>query len=158
MKKNMVVILFFLSGLGIGSVASELAQNGLYIFKSGDPILASEVNANFDYLITKVTILEAKLAAYEKNGTLDPVIGSWSCVSNRGTSGFIVFRDNGGYSQNGVSIFNGWASAWARATEGVYIITGNGSNTSNITFSNSNTNMHVVPDRDYLDILDCARS
>ena len=158
MKKSIFITSIFSAGIVFGAVASEIAENGLYLFNSGDPILASEVNANFDYLLQKITILEAKLASYESNGTLDPVIGSWSCVAGDGTSGFIVFRDGGGYSESGVSIFNGWASAWARAAEGVYIITGNGQNTSNITFSNNNYNMHVVPDRNYLDTLDCTKS
>jgi len=158
MKRNVILSSIFTLGIAVGAIASEIAENGLYQFNSGDPILASEVNANFTYLLQKITILEAKLASYESNGTLDPVIGSWSCIAGDGTSGFIVFRDGGGYSESGVSIFNGWASAWARAAEGVYIVTGNGQNTSNITFTNNNYNMHVVPDRDYLDTLDCTKS
>ena len=158
MRKNIVTALIFTSGITLGAIASEVAENGLYKFVAGDPIMASEVNANFDYLLQKVTILEAKLASYERDGTLDPVIGSWSCAAADGSSGFIVFRDTGGYSETGVSIFNGWASAWARASEGIYIITGNGKDTSSITFTNQNSNMHVVPDRSFLDTLDCVRS
>ena len=89
---------------------------------------------------------------------MDPVIGSWSCVADDGSSGFLAFREGGGYSESGVSIFNGWASRWARGAEGVYIITGNGTDASNITFTNENQNMHVVPDRDFLDTLDCTKS
>jgi len=158
MKRQALIILIFFIGTIASVIASELAENRLYIFEPDTPIIAEEVNSNFEYLLQKINILEAKLAAYESNGTLDPVIGSWSCVAGDGTSGFLVFRDGGGYSESGVSIFNGWAAAWARAAEGVYIITGNGQNTSNITFSNSNNNMHIVPDRDYLDTLDCTKS
>ncbi len=158
MKIKGLPIIVFLLGSVVGVMASELAESGLYTFEPDTPIIAAEVNSNFEFLLQKISILEAKLAAYEGNGTLDPVVGSWSCVAGDGTSGFLVFKDGGGYSESGVSIFNGWAAAWARATDGVYIITGNGQNTSNITFSNSNNSMHVVPDRSYLDTLDCTKS
>ena len=64
-KKSLLLAIF---GMGVitGVIAKEVSENGLYIFKSGDPIVASEVNANFDFLLQKIVILEAKLASYER--------------------------------------------------------------------------------------------
>lgn len=158
MKKNFATALVFSTGLALGAIASEVAENGLYEFKAGDQIIAEEVNSNFNYLLQKITILEAKLASYESNHTLEPVVGSWSCVSDGGGSGFLVFKENGQFSESGVDVFNGIASAWSHAAGDVYIITGNGTNQVTITFSNANENMRLVPDRYYMDKVNCVKA
>ncbi len=133
-------------GIGIGaSVASEL-KNGLYVFKFGDPILASEVNANFELLHTKIAALETKVARYEATGVLDPIVGAWSCTPEEaGLAGFVVFRADGGMASSGVRLYNGIPLSWARVSANLYLTTGNGEgNRLNVTFSEANSKMRVV--------------
>lgn len=157
-NKNTIIASVFLAGAAIGAFASEVAESGLYLFKPGDPIMASEVNANFDVLLQKISALEAKLASFESDHTLEPVVGSWSCLSDEGNSGFLVFEENGRFSESGVDVFNGIAAAWSHASGDIYIITGNGTNQVTITFSNENQSMRLVPDLSFKDKVTCTRT
>lgn len=146
MRKWTPWILTLALGIGIGaSVASEL-KNGLYVFKSGDPILASEVNANFELLHAKIAALETKVARYEATGVLDPIVGAWSCTpEGAGSAGFAVFKADGGLASDGVRVYNGIPSSWARVSANLYLATGNGGgNRLNVTFSDANSKMRVV--------------
>ena len=85
MNKKTLIPAVFLCGMAFGALASEIASNGLYIFKSGDPILASEVNSNFDLLYNMIE--EVKLLDLVTNT-------SYYCDGDISASGYFQLSSN----------------------------------------------------------------
>ncbi len=138
----------------VNNVVTFQPENDFYFDTNYEITISSDLSN-----IAGNSFVSDEVISFQSEGIpLNPAIGSWSCTSDGGRSGFLVFEENGRFSESGVDVFNGIASAWTQAAEDIYIITGNGTNQVTITFSNSNENMRLVPDRDYMDKVNCVRS
>ncbi|MBK8187849.1 MAG: hypothetical protein IPK77_11755 [Cellvibrio sp.] len=96
--KNILLLAVFFVGACFGAVASEIAKNGLFVFRAGDPILASEVNANFDLILKRIEVLESTLGI---NSIEKTIVGVWDCTGDSPSTIYIVFRADGIYSEIG---------------------------------------------------------
>ncbi|CAA0110320.1 Uncharacterised protein [BD1-7 clade bacterium] len=111
LNRNTLLIATFAIGTTVGAIASELASNGLYVFKAGDSIVAAEVNSNFDLLYSKMEALRKRSVT----NILDSYPGSLECAGDDNSIGNIRFNVDGTISSN--TIYAG-ATEWAHA-EGV---------------------------------------
>lgn len=104
MNKKIFISAIFSAGVAIGAVASEVASSGLYTFKSGDPIVASEVNANFELLSNELA--EMKATAFILNDSFD-------CEGDDGGRGYFGLWANNTVPENDIYIQNGTATQWS---------------------------------------------
>ncbi len=135
--------IYIITGNGTDNVSIEFSNNNESLVLVPDKTFMDTVNC------------EKTACSQTKN---DPVIGSWSCTNERSIGGFLVFSENGSFIESGVDIFNGIASAWFNAGQGIYTITGNGSDSVNIEFSNNNNSMTVTPDKTFMDTVSCSKN
>lgn len=101
--KKIVLPAVFISGITLGVGASEIANNGLFVFKSGDPIIASEVNANFEYLNTKIEEIKAFSVVTNK---------SFTCDGDQGGHGEFRLNGNKTIENNDIFPIGGPATNW----------------------------------------------
>ena len=147
MNKKALTIVIFSAGCAVGAVASEISSNGLYIFKSGDSIVADEVNSNFELLNKRITIIE-------KTNVITGV--RWMCEG-----------DEGGYADFNFSISGGMplgfdrisptqdATAWTYSYEND-TFTLNSSHEYEATISRTSDNdIRVIPQDDLLESYTC---
>jgi hypothetical protein len=119
-NKTGVVASTFLLGIALGAIASEVAYNGLHIFEPGDRIYASEVNANFDYLLRKIELLESKINPPSEDELIGEIIGSWNC----GIDQSLIFDASGTFNQIGMYLGNGRKYSWLKFDDDTVSLTG----------------------------------
>lgn len=103
MKYKFIAV--FLLGGALGAIASEQLNNGLYQFKAGDNIVASEVNANFTLLNNKIEEMKA----------LDHTIEiPLNCKDSSGVeAGYFYLLRNKTILDNTIFTNNGPATHWS---------------------------------------------
>ena len=147
MNKKALTIIIFSAGFAIGAIASEISSNGLYIFKSGDSIVADEVNSNFELLNKRITIIEKTYAITDN---------SWNCEGDEGGYANLRLEATGSIHSNDSLTPTQDATAWTYSYEND-TFTLNSSQEYEATISlTSDNNIRVIPLDDLLESYTCS--
>ena len=108
-NKKLIAGVFSL-GIIVGAVASEQLSNGLYKFKSGDAIIADEVNANFE-------LLQGRIEELQKSAGLTKMLGHWDCTGEMGLIGELYFDSDGSFSTSTIVLASAAVGQWTPVGE-----------------------------------------
>ena len=147
MNKKVLTIVIFSAGCAVGAVASEIASNGLYVFKSGDSIVADEVNSNFEFLNKRITIIE-------KTNVITGV--QWICEGDEGGYADLRLSVTGSVNGNDSLTPTQDATAWTYSYEND-TFTLNSSQEYEVTISLASDNdIRIIPLDDLLESYTCS--
>ena len=148
MNKKYVIASTFIIGTAFGALASEMAINGLYIFKAGDPIVASEVNSNFELLNKRITTLEKTQVITEK---------WWDCTGDEGGYASFVLDAGGSIYYNESLTPTQDSTAWTYSYENAtFTLNSTQEYTASITSIDASS-IRVVPEDISLESFTCNR-
>ena len=151
MKNKKLISGIFVIGTVFGAVASEQLSNGLYQFKSGDPIFAEEVNANF-------TLLQGQIDTLLQMEANSRLMGSWNCEGDLGSYEYVSFNADYTFSSDTAAIAQEASGTWSNIETGKYNLnTVSGDSVITVTVSRHNQ-VRLVTENGSLDNFTCDRS